>query len=153
MRVISSDELGFVFAQSLVDVVEKVSGIRLDVSSAEKDSDFDDVVCVMNLNGDKGGLVFISSCDASLRTLCSAIEGSPESEISMDDMEDLLCELVNMTAGSAKLSLSDTEYHYSLSSPLIIRGNNLSISSKKRVRLTSHTLCSGAVSMRLKTVF
>ena len=150
---VSMDTLGSIFTQALIEVISKISGFSLEVSSAEQDPHFDEIVAFMSLCGPKGGMVFISSAQAGMRTLCSYMEGVPESEVTEDDVEDVLCELVNMTAGNAKMQLNGTEYMYTLSSPLIMTGKDLSIYAKKRINIVSRTVGNGDISVKLKIVF
>ena len=153
MKSVSVDVPGSFFTQALVEVVSKTSGFSLDVLSEERDDSFEEYVAAMSLNSLKGGIIFISVGEAGLRTLCSYIEGTPEENISRADLEDVLCELLNMTAGNAKLYLNDTEFMYSLSTPVVINGENLSISTKKRANVISRTLGNGEIIVRLKVVY
>ena len=153
MSSISIDALGSVFAQALIEIISKVAGFCLDVISEERDEEFDEYLALMSLNSVKGGVIFISAGKKSMRSLCSFMEGVPEDDVSKEDIEDVLCELVNMTAGNAKLLLKDTEYTYSLSSPFIIRGRDLSLTAKKRAIVISKTLGNGDISVKLKVVY
>jgi len=58
-----------------------------------------------------------------------------------------------MTAGSAKLRLSDPDYMFSLLQPFVIRGNDVSIVTKKITRVESGTLTDGKISIRFKVVY
>ena len=153
MKTVSIDELGAVFAQALSEIITKVSGFSFDVLSEKDDTSFDECVALMSLNSIRGGVLFISAEESCLRVLCSYMVGIPEVDINKTDIEDVLCELVNMTAGNAKLHLNDTEYMFSLSLPFIINGTGLSITAKKRANIISRTLGSGDVSVKLKVVY
>ena len=153
MKTVSIDVLGEIFAQALSEIITKVSGFSFDVLSTQDDTDFDECVALMSLNSSKGGILFISADENSLRTLCSFTVGIPEDKIEKTDIEDVLCELVNMTAGNAKLRLNDTEYMYSLSLPFIINGAGLSVTAKKRANVISRTLGNGEISVKLKVVY
>ena len=153
MKSVSIEVLGSFFTQAFLEVISKASGFSLDVLSDERDESFDEYVAAMSLNSIRGGVLFISAGEASLRTLCSYIEGTHEEKITREDLKDVLCEILNMTAGNAKLYLNDTEYMYSLSTPFIINGTDLSITTKKRAGVISRTLGSGGVSLKLKVVY
>ena len=153
MKTVSIDMLGDIFAQALSEIIAKVSGFSFDVLSAEDDTNFDECVALMSLNSIKGGVLFVSVEEESLRVLSSYMVGLPEDEIKKADMEDVLCELVNMTAGNAKLYLNDTKYIFSLSLPFVISGTGLSITAKKRATVISRTLGNGEVSVKLKIVY
>ena len=152
MKAVSPDIIGSIFTQALLEIISKVTGFSLDVISAERDGGFDEFAAFMSLNGLKSGVLFISAGETSLRTLCSYMVGTPEKDITKEDIEDVLCEFVNMTAGNAKLRLDDTEYMYTLSSPHVISGREMSIAAKNRVNIISKTLRSGDVSVKLKVI-
>ena len=153
MNSLSAEMLGDIFAQALQEVIAKTTGFSLDVLSSEQDAGFDESIALMSLNSMKGGILFISSEEESMRTLCSFMEGDDKDEITKADMDDVLCEFLNMTAGNAKMRLNDTEYMFTLSSPLIISGNSISLAAKTRVSIISRTLGNGNISIRLKVVF
>ena len=153
MRKVSIDELGSIFTQVLIEVVSIVSGFSLDVLSTERDPYLDGTFALMRLNGARGGMLIISAEDDGIRTLCSYMEGVPGDEITKEDEEDILGELVNMTAGNAKMRLNDTEYMFSISTPLIINGSNISITTKKRVNVISRVLGNGEISLKMKIIY
>lgn len=153
MNISSADELGSVFADVTAEVVSTISGISLDVLSSESDDDFDEMIGLMNLNGKKSGMLFISAKEADIRVLCSFMMGVPKDEVTKDDVHDALCELVNMTAGNAKLRLSGTDYIFNLSSPFVISGKDMSIITKKRTCVVSQTLGNDAISVKIKVVY
>ena len=153
MNISSADELGPVFADVLTEVVSTMSGFSLNVLSSERDAGFDERIGMMNLNGEKSGMLFISAGEADMRILCSFIIGVPKDEVTKDDIDDALCELVNMTAGNAKLRLSGTDYTFNLSPPFIISGKNMSIVTKKRTSVVSRVLGDGEISVKLKVVY
>ena len=147
-----SNDLGPIFADSLAEVVSTVSGITLRVLPSEHDTGFDEMVGIMCLNGKDNGTVFISAAEASMRALCSAMIGIPKAEVTRDDMYDTLCELVNMTAGNAKLRLTSADCTFTLSVPFLISGENMAISTKKRESIISNVLTDGKISLGLKIV-
>ena len=153
MRNVSIDELGSTFTEVLIEVIAKVSGFSLEVLSTERDPCLDGTFALMRLNGARGGMLIISAEDDGIRTLCSYMEGSPGDEITKDDEEDVLGELVNMTAGNAKMRLNDTEYTFALSTPLIINGSNISITTKKRVNVISRVLGNEDIKLKLKIIY
>ena len=153
MEPISADEFGSIFTQSLIDVISKTTGFSLDILSTAPDTDFNEIVALMYLNSNKGGMIFISAGEPTLCTLCSYMEGDSRDKITTVDIEDVLCELVNMTAGNAKLQLSNIGYLFKLSSPFIISGKNLSIRTKKRVNIVSRTIGNGEITVKLKIIY
>ena len=153
MNISSADELGPVFADVLAEVISTMSGFSFSVLSSERDADFNEMIGLMNLNGEKSGMLFVSAGEEDIRVLCSFMTGLPQNEVTKDDLDDALCELVNMTAGNAKLRLSGTDYTFNLSPPFIISGKNMSIITKKRTRVVSRVLGNDDISVKLKVVY
>ena len=112
-----------------------------------------DFVGAMNLNSKKSGMLFISADERDMRVFCSYMIGVAVDDVTMEDITDVLCELVNMTAGNAKALLSDSDYMYSLSSPFALCGNDLSLIFKKRANVISKVLGNGDISIRLRIVY
>jgi len=148
----SADKLGSIFVDALTTVLSTMSGCSFDVLSSEIDSSFYEMVGIMSFNGKRNGMVFISAEETSMRILCSYMAGIPNNEVTKDDMEDALCEFVNMTAGNAKLLTNNTEQMYTLSPPFVINGKNMSIMTKKRVDVISRVLGDSEISVKLKVM-
>ena len=146
------DELGFVFADALADVISKVSGIPLINSILEHDDDDDEMIGVMNLNGKSGGTFFVSAKEAAMRTLCSHMTGIPRNEVTKEDIGDTLCEFVNMTAGNAKLRLSNASYSFALTVPFVVSGENMAIHTKKKKHITARALSDGEIALKVKFI-
>ena len=153
MSVFSTDKLSFIFVDALTEVISKMAGISFDILSTEVDSGFDEITGVMSLNGANFGLIFISAEEASLRVICSYMTGIPGNEITKDDLEDAVCEIVNMTAGNAKLRTNNAEQIYEISPPFVISGENMSVNTKKRTNIISRVLGNGEISIKLKLIF
>ena len=153
MVVVDTDELGGIFTESLIEVVSTISSLSIDVLSTERDMAFDEIVSAMSLNSSRGGLLFLSAGCGDMRTFCAYMTGAHGDEITLDDMRDTLCELLNMTAGNAKVRLQDTELMFSLSTPVIISGKDISVISKKRSAVISRRLGNEEVSVKLIAVY
>jgi len=153
MSVFPIEKLSFIFIDALKEIISKMAGFSIDILSSEADSSFDEITGVMSLNGENHGMLFISTKENAMRIICSFMTGIPRDEITKDDIEDALCELVNMTAGSAKVRTNNMEQMYTISPPFVIRGENMSIKTKKRIVIISKTLGNGEISVKLKVVF
>ena len=152
----TADELGSIFTGALTEVILKTTGFLLEDLQADRAAEyaeFRDIVGAMSLNSKKSGMLFVSADERCLRVLCSYFIGVPIKDITRDDLLDALCELVNMTAGNAKISLSDPDYMYSLSSPFAISGIGLSIDFKKRTNVISRVLSNGDISVKIAIVY
>jgi len=146
-------KLGNIYLSALTEVVSTTTGIHLHVKSQESDSSFGEIIGVMSLDGQKNGMLFVSAKISDVRILCSGMIGVPLAEVSNDDLDDTICELVNMTAGSAKVRLSDTDYMFSLSQPFAIRGRDLSLAAKNQTEVVSGTLGNEEISVKLKALY
>jgi len=152
MSVFKTDELCNFFIDALTEVISKMAGLPFNVLSSEPDNTFDGNTAVMSLNGKNHGLLFISANDNTMRIICSSMTGIPNNEVTIDDIEDSLCELVNMTAGNAKLRTNNQEMIYTITPPFIIKGERLSLKTKKRINLISLTLGNSEFSVKLKII-
>jgi len=147
------NKLGSIFSDVLMEIIATISGFSLNVLSEETDVDFEEMTGVMSLNGKKNGILFITAKETDMRQLCSYIIGVVQDEITKEDVEDSLCELVNMTAGSVKLRLSGSDYLFNLSSPFLLKGQSMNIKCKNKTRIISKTLGNGEISVKLKVVY
>ena len=141
-----------IFTSALTEVISTVSGFSLEVLSQEPDNGFDAITGVMNLHGNLSGILFVSSSEADMRTICASMIGVPLPEIKNEDAEDALCELTNMTAGSAKLRFGYTEDAFSLSPPFIIRGKEMTLATKGKTQVVARTIGNGDITVKLKVV-
>ena len=153
----SLDSLGVIFSDALAEVIATVTSVYLRCEPPEKNPDepsgSEEITGMMSLRGNKGGLLFISAKESDMRVLCSYMTGVPESEVTKDDAEDALREFVNMTAGSAKLRISDPDYMFSLSLPVIIKGKeDMVTAAKSKNHTVSRVLGNGEISVRLKFI-
>ena len=149
----SNDMISSIFADTLKEVIATTTGFSFEISSQESGTSFEDMTGLISLNGNNPGMIFISADERAMRRICSFMTGLHDNDITMKDIEDALCELVNMTAGSAKLRFNTADDAYFLSPPFILRGNNMSIISKKRVNVISMVLGNEEISIKLKVVF
>jgi CheY-specific phosphatase CheX len=145
-------KLELIFSDVLTEIISTISGFSLEVLSQEEDKCFEDMVGVMSLNGENNITFFVSAKETDMRILCSYMTGIPQAEVTKNDTEDALCELVNMAGGSAKLRLGGSDYLYTLSPPFALRGQNMSIVAKNKTHVISRVLGNGEISVKLKLV-
>jgi len=146
------DSLGVIFSEALAEVLASVTSVYLQCVSEEEDSGFEEITGVMALCSKKSGILFVSAKEQDIRALCSFMIGVPKEEVTKEDIEDALCEFVNMTAGSAKIRLSDPDYIFTLTSPFVIHGKDITIATKHRTHVISRVLGNGEISVKLKFV-
>ena len=147
------DMLSCVYSDALTEVVSTVAGIRLKVVSRESDKEFNDIIGVMILNGDESGILSVSANKPDARILCANIIGISPADVTEDDMDDTMCELVNMTAGNSKLRLSDSSYMFTLSQPFVIKGKDVSIVTKNITNVIASTLSDGEITVKIKAIY
>jgi len=153
MSAVHIDKLSFIFIDSLKDIISKMAGISFDVLSEEIDSCFEDITGVMTLNGKNHGVLFISANERVMKIISSFMTGIQLNDISKDDLDDAICELVNMTAGNAKLRANNIDQTFTLTPPFVITGENMTINTKKRINVISRVLGNNEISIKLKIVF
>jgi len=146
-------DIGFVFADALLEVISTVSGFSLEETDQEPDVNFNDMTAVMNFYGEMSGMLFVSSNKPDMRAICSYMIGVPIEDVTDSDIEDALCELANMTAGNAKLRFGHAENVFTLTPPFLIKGKTMSISAKSKTHVVSRTLGNGDISVKLKIVY
>jgi len=147
-----ADMLESIFSHALVNVVATVSGFALDILPQESNTDIDEIAGVMCLSGKKQGLLFISAKEKDVRLLCSYMTGTFPEEVAVADLKDTMCEIANMTAGNAKLRLSDTDYAFNLSTPFALTGESMALTVKTKTYLISKKIGNNEISLNLKFV-
>jgi len=147
------EKLGQVYLEALKEVIATVTGIHLNVGSREPNIDFNEITGVMCLNGKRNGLLFVTANADDVKTMCSHFIGVTPEEVTSDDLDDTMCEIVNMTAGSAKLRLGGSEYMFSLLQPFVIKGKDVSIITKSITAVEAGTLTNGDISVDYKIVY
>jgi len=147
-----TEDIGVIFSDALAETVATVTGAHIGCLPDKPDEGFFELTGAMSLCSKKGGILFISAKKSDIRVLCSCMIGVPETEVTDADTKDALCEFVNMTAGNAKLRLSNLDYMFSLSSPFIIKGRDITIVTKRRTRVISRVLGNGSLALKLTFV-
>ena len=147
------EELSLVYLEALTEVIATVTGIHLQPGSRESNKDFGDITGVMYLHGNKSGVLFVTANKDDVRMLCSRFIGVSPKEVLPDDMDDIMCEIVNMTAGNAKLRLGETDYMFSLLQPFVIKGKDVSIVTKSITHIEAGTLTDGEISVSYKVIY
>jgi len=147
------NKLGDIYIEALTEVISKVSGTSLQVSCRQPDSSFDEIIGAMYLYGKKNGLLFLTANESDVKILCSKMIGVPVADVTSEEIDDTMCELVNMMAGSAKLRLSESDYMFSLLQPFVIKGKDVSIVTKSITQVEAGTLTGEGISVRFKVIY
>jgi len=147
------DKLGEIYSEALIDVIATTSSIKLKVGCRDSNNNFDEITGVMYLHGKKNGMLFITAKEPDIRILCANMIGAQPADVTKEEIDDTMCELVNMTAGRAKLQLNDTDYMFSLLQPFVIEGKEVSIVTKTITKVEAGTLTNDEVSVSFKVVY
>lgn len=145
--------LDSLYADTLAEVIAKTTGIELEVLPMAADGHFGDLIGIMRLEGKNSSTLFVSADEAVMRTLCSYMTGVSKKEVTEAEMEDALCEFVNMTAGNLKVRLGNSEYNFSLSMPFIIRGEKMTLATKNREQIIAVNLGNGELTVRITVIY
>lgn len=126
------DRLGERYAQSLAEVVETTSGISLSPCEGCATRGSTTIVAAAGLQGEAdSGILALHSNAATLRLLTSYITGAMEADITEDDLNDCLQEIVNMTIGIVKLKSTTQEPKYQIAAPFVFTGDDIRFLSKR----------------------
>ncbi|MCX7747655.1 MAG: chemotaxis protein CheX [Clostridia bacterium] len=145
------------FSKAVTEVINTMAG--LEILELDKDSychsisKNDKITGAMLLSCENNPLFSITLSKDSASLLVSYITGIPCFELTPDDLCDGIAELVNMVAGRSKALLSGTEYHYELTSPLTIIGNDYTIIFKKNTPSLLKRYQSGDMVIELNICF
>jgi len=90
------ERLGLVYLEALAEVISTVTGIHLQIDSRESNKDFGGITGVMFLHGKKNGALFVTANTDDIKVLCSRFIGVSTGEVTADDMDDIMCEIVNI---------------------------------------------------------
>jgi len=153
MTIFSLESYGAVFTDVLTGIISTMTGMHFSTQSNERDDACDELNGMMSLNGNRSGFLVISASRDDMRDICTCMLGINAASVTQDDEIDCLCELVNMTAGNAKLRFNDTKYMFSLTPPFVLSGKDINITTKNKVQMYSGLLGDGNLSLKLKIIY
>jgi len=153
MTAIPLDRVGQIFSDALIEVISTTTGLSIEVTSTEASTELDEMTGLISLYGENHGMLFISAKESVVRVLCAYMTGVIADDVTGEDAEDALCEIVNMTAGNAKLRFNNTGQVFMISPPFVFRGSDAALISKKRVNIISGLLGNEEISIKVKVVF
>jgi len=113
------------FIKCTKDVFEKMARIQVQREGLKLKSDYlmdGRYSGIIGLAGAGSGSAIISLPDSLARTTVANMLYMEPEELSDDDIEDGVGELINMVAGAAKSSFSDTPFSFDISLPMVLKG-------------------------------
>lgn len=114
-------------SEAIVKVIGTTSGFELNNSlliTGNNPLQESQLVGIMFLTGNTNALLAVTMSNKTASTLVSYISGIETTELSDEDIQDGVSELINMIAGSAKSLLKDTKFYFHLTSPITVVGEN-----------------------------
>ena len=153
MTVFSLNGYGAVFTDVLTGIAATMAGLSFGVTDAAKDNDCGQLSGFMRLDGARSGLIIISAAERDIRVFCSRMLGISQADVTAEEAHDTLCELVNMTAGNAKLRFNETKFMFTLTTPFVVTGNEMKLVMKNSAQYYTCTLGDGDISLKLKIIY
>ena len=92
-----------------------------------------DVSGLMGITGETEGVVAVTFHQDLAFDLVAKMVGCSPDDLSVDDVNDGIGELINMIAGSTKKNLSGTRYEFSISLPTVVMGHGHQIAHQRNV--------------------
>ncbi|MGK0465199.1 chemotaxis protein CheX [Clostridium sp.] len=117
------------------DVIETMTGLCIE-------EDFTREVCTINkgeisgvmlILGERNALMSLTMSKELCTTIISYMTGIEKNDITDEEIYDGAAELVNMVAGRSKAILSGTKYHFSITPPFTIVGQEHFIVHKDKI--------------------
>lgn len=124
----------------------KERGVVPEVSKGE-------ITGVMMVLSERNALLSMTLSKKNAAIIVSFMTGIASSELTDEELYDGVAELVNMIAGRAKALLAGTDYHYRITPPLTIVGENHFILYKKNVPQLSLEFEAGETKLHLDLTY
>lgn len=135
----TSMDLAFVNAfirstENVLTTMAKITSLKKKEASVEKNfKPKGDVIGTMGLSGHADGSMAVSFTRKLAARLVANLLDSDPNDLSPDDIDDGVGELVNMIAGGAKTELAGTKYHFNLSIPTVVSGEGARVGMQRGV--------------------
>ncbi len=123
---IEQDYLQVSLTTAIRDVIETMTGLCIEEALGQD-------VCTINkgeisgamlILGERNALMSLTMSKELCTTIISYMTGMEKNDITKEEIYDGAAELVNMVAGRAKAILSGTKYHFSITPPFTIVGQD-----------------------------
>ncbi len=124
------------FVDGTVQVIEtmtKEKTSRTSMFLKTNYSMFGDASGVMGITGETEGVVVVTFHRDLAFHLVAKMVGCGEDDLSVEDVNDGIGEIINMIAGSAKKTLSGTDFAFDISLPTVIMGHGHQIAHQRNV--------------------
>jgi chemotaxis protein CheX len=144
------------FANAVMEVIRMSAG--LDVCEHKENVEQDRtrtglISGMMLLCGEKNAVLSITMTKAVASTLVAYMTGILPEDIEEEDLCDGAAELANMIAGRAKVDLVGTEYHFGITPPFSIEGEDYSIVYKNKMQRIYKKFASDDIEIFLQVAY
>lgn len=132
---IEQDYLQESLTTAIRDVIETMTGLGIEEDLSQEVCKINKVEIsgVMLILGEKNALMSLTMSKELCTTIISYMTGIEKNDITEEEIYDGAAELVNMVAGRAKAILSGTKYHFSITPPFTIIGQDHFIKHKDKI--------------------
>lgn len=132
---IEQDYLQESFTTAIRDVIEIMTGLCVEEALPQKVCKISkgEVSGVMLILGEKNALMSLTMSKELCTTIISYMTGIEKNDITDEEIYDGAAELVNMVAGRAKTILTGSKYHFSITPPFTIIGQDHFIVHKDKI--------------------
>jgi chemotaxis protein CheX len=132
---IEQDYLQQSLTTAIRDVIETMTGLSIeeDLSQEVCKIKKGEISGVMLILGEKNALMSLTMSKELCTTIISYMTGIEKNDITEEEIYDGAAELVNMVAGRAKAILSGTKYHFRITPPFTIIGQDHFIKHKDKI--------------------
>lgn len=129
------DQLEESLTTAIKDVIEIMAGLCIEEVLSEQISQIHkgEISGVMLILGEKNALMTLTMSKELCTTIISYMTGIEKTDLIEEEIYDGAAELVNMIAGRAKALLSGTKYHFSITPPFTIIGQDHFIMHKDKI--------------------
>ena len=130
---ITNEQEWQMLGQALSNVLQTMSGLEAEIAFVQPaDGPLNEIEFsgFMVMTRVRPSVLTISATRPAIMTILSYMTGEMPDELSEQELNDGVCELVNMVAGEVKSRLNDSERAYGLTSPIAAQGSSLRFSLK-----------------------
>lgn len=128
---------GKLFVEALSHTLMTMAGLEPIVTLASLNEelrfDADHLSGMMVLGGTNPAVLVVSASKNAAAQIISYMTGFEQTELTDDDLNDGIVEIVNMIAGNVKAKLIGSEFSFKLTSPFAIVGDQVKIITKSNI--------------------
>lgn len=132
---IEQDYLQGSLTTAIRDVIETMTGLCIEEVLSQEVCKINkgEISGVMLILGERNALMSLTMSKELCTTIISYMTGIEKTDITEEEIYDGAAELVNMVAGRAKAILSGTKYHFNITPPFTIIGQDHFIVHKDKI--------------------